>query len=142
MGNKIQGEEMTSADFKYLVASKRLYDAREDKSIGIRLTEIANAVKVSKASVFRAIDRLEKSGYIRKNDRNKIVITEYGFAQLAEYRIMIEWLCSHLQYHCNISEEIARVDAINAACAMSDESRHGLAEFIKSGTADRRKDER
>ena len=135
------GKNMTSADFKYLVASKQLYDAREDKSIGIRLTEIAGVVKVSKASVSRAIDRLEKGGYIRKNDKNKIVITEYGFAQLAEYRIMIEWLCSHLQYHCNIPEEIARIDGINAACAMSDESRHGLAEFIKSGKADRRKEE-
>ena len=132
---------MTSADFKYLVASKQLYDAIEDTSIGIRLTEIAGVVKVSKASVSRAIDRLEKGGYIRKNDKNKIVITEYGFAQLAEYSIMIEWLCCHLQYHCNIPEEIARIDAINAACAMSDESRHGLAEFIKSGKADRRKEE-
>lgn len=141
MGNKLKEEEMTSADFKYLVASKQLYDAKEDKTVGIRLTEIANAVKVSKASVSRAVDRLEKGGYIRKNERNKIVITEYGFTQLAEYRIMIEWLCSHLQVHCNVPEEIAKVDGINAACAMSEESRHGLAEFIKSGKADRRGEE-
>lgn len=132
---------MTSADFKYLIASKQLYDAREDKSIGIKLTEIANKVSVSKASVSRAAERLEKGGYIRKNDRNKIVITEYGFTQVAEYKIMIEWLSSHLRFHCNIPQEIAQIDGINAACAMSDESRHGLAEFIKSGKADRRKEE-
>ena len=121
---------MTSADFKYLIASKQIYDAREDKSIGIKPTEIANSVNVSKASVTRAIERLEKGGYIKKNERNKIVITDYGFRQLAEYRIMIEWLCSHLQEHCQVPQEIAITDAICAACAMSDESRHGLAEFI------------
>lgn len=129
---------MTSAEFKYLIASKQLYDAREDKSIGIKPTEIASKLGVSKASVSRAVERLEKGGYIRKNDRNKIVITEYGFTQLSEYKIMIEWLCCHLQFHCNIPKDIAQVDAINAACAMSNESRHGLAEFIKSGKADRR----
>lgn len=130
---------MTSAELKYLISIDELYEGDGEK--GIKLVSIASKMNVTKVSVFRAIERLEKGGYIRRNDKNKVMITEYGYDQLSEYRMMIDWLGSHLAKHCGVPTDIAFQDAIGATCAMNDKSRHGLAEFIKSGKADGRKEE-
>ncbi len=118
---------MTSAEFKYLIAINELYNGET----GIKLTSIAEKMNVTKVSVFRAAERLEKNGYIKRDDKNKIVMTEVGYKQLEQYRMLIGWLGNHLQMKCGVSAEIAVSDAIGAACAFSDESRTALAEFIE-----------
>lgn len=122
---------MTSSDFKYLMAMKELYDEQGGALAGIRLTELALRVGVSKASTSRAADRLENGGYLRRDERGKLLITAHGMLQLAEYRILIQWLGGHLQVHCEVPGEIAFRDAVEAVCALSDESRHGLAAYIE-----------
>ena len=65
---------MTSAELKYLLAIEELYDGK----IGIKLTTIAAKINVTKVSVYRAMERLEKNGYIRHDEKNKVVINTYG----------------------------------------------------------------
>lgn len=118
---------MTSAELKYLMAINELYDG----TIGIKLTSIAEKMSVTKVSVYRAAERLEKNGYIARDEKNKVIMTEYGYEQLGKYIMLIEWLRGHLQKNCKVSAEIAHNDAIGAACAFSEESRGALAEFIQ-----------
>lgn len=117
---------MTSAEFKYLVAINELYNG----TAGIKLTAIAEKMNVTKVSVYRAAERLEKNGYIKRDDKNKIVLTEFGYERFEEYNMLVDWLCAHLQVKCKVSAEIAYTDAIGAVCAFSEESRTALAEFI------------
>lgn len=124
---------MTSAELKYLMAIDELYDG----TVGIKLIAIAAKMNVTKVSVYRAAERLEKNGYIKRDDKNKIVMTEVGYQQLEQYRMLIDWLGNHLQMKCGVSAEIAVNDAIGAACAFSDESRTALAEFIERAKENR-----
>ena len=118
---------MTSAELKYLIAINELYDG----TAGIKLTAIAAKMNVTKVSVYRAAERLENHGYVKRDEKNKVVMTDYGYKQLKEYNMLIGWLSNHLQRNCKGSAEIAYNDAIGAVCAFSDESRNALAEFIR-----------
>ena len=118
---------MTSAEFRYLIAINELYDG----TVGIKLTSIAEKMSVTKVSAYKAAERLEKNGYIKRDEKNKVVMTEYGYDQLGKYETLIKWLWAHLEKNCGVSPDIAYSDAIGAVCAFSDESRTALAEFIE-----------
>lgn len=119
---------MTSAELKYLIAINELYNGM----VGIKLIAIAAKMNVTKVSVYRAVERLENRGYIKRDEKNKVVMTEHGYEQLNKYNVLIGWLNNHLQHNCKVSPEIAYNDAIGAVCAFSDESRRALAEFINT----------
>lgn len=119
---------MTSAELRYLIAIDELYDG----TAGIRLTAVAAKMNVTKVSVYRAAERLEKNGYICRDEKNKIVINEYGCEQLEKFNILIKWISGHLQEKCGVSREIAYNDAIGAACEFSEESRNAIAAFVHS----------
>ena len=123
---------MTSAELKYLMAIDALYDG----AAGIKLTAIASKMNVSKVSVYRAAERLEKNGYIRRDERNKVVINPYGYEQLEKYRILTQWISDHLREKCGVSADIAYNDAIAAACEFSDESRCAIAAFVGKNKED------
>ncbi|MBO5023356.1 MAG: hypothetical protein J6D11_03485 [Clostridia bacterium] len=120
---------MTSAELRYLIAADELYDGVN----GVKLIEIANKVGVSKVSVYRAVERLEKNYYIQRNEKNKVVLTEYGKKQLADYREIMDFIQSHLEKQCGTPSEVAYNDALGAACAFSDISRAKIAIILKSG---------
>lgn len=122
---------MTSAELRYLISISELSVGEN----GVKLTAIAVKMKVSKVSVFRVAERLEKGGYVRRDEKNRVVMTGYGYEQLLQYRLMIGLLGNHLEYHCGVPGNVVYRDTIGAACAMSDQSRHGLTEFIKSQKA-------
>ena len=54
---------MTSAELKYLIAINELYDG----TAGIKLTAIAAKMNVTKVSVYRAAERLENHGYVKRD---------------------------------------------------------------------------
>ena len=123
---------MTSAELKYLLAIDALYEG----AAGVKLTAIAAKMNVSKVSVYRAAERLERNGYIRRDEKNKVVIDPYGYEQLEKYRILIRWISGHLMEKCGVPADTAYNDAIGAASEFSDESRNAIAAF-----AVRRKEE-
>ncbi len=113
---------MTAAELKYMIAINQLYDGKA----GINLTSIAAQMGVSKVSVYRAVERLEKDGYARRDEKNKVVITEHGYEQFAKYMQLIGWLADHFEKNCLVDDATAREDAIAAVCAISDSTRHGI----------------
>lgn len=119
---------MTSAELKYLLAIDALYDG----TAGIKLTAIAQRMNVTKVSVYRAAERLEKNGYIRRDEKNKVVINDYGYEQLEKFNMLIQWISNHLREKCGVSPEIAHNDAIGAACEFSEASRNAIAAFVRS----------
>lgn len=119
---------MTSAELKYLITIKDLYDG----TAGVKLTAIAVKMNVTKVSAYRAAERLERDGCIKRDEKNKVVMTEYGYEQLKKYDAIIEWLYNNLRENCKISAETAFQDAVGAACAFSEESRVAVTEFVMS----------
>lgn len=120
---------MTTAELRYLMAINELQ--REQN--GVKLTSIAECVGVSKVSVYRAVERLEKDGYVSRNDKNKVIVTSVGETILAEYEVIVRFISGHLQKCCGTPPETAYQDAIGAACALSDISREGVARAVKEG---------
>ena len=114
---------MTSAELKYLLAIHELYDG----TAGIKMTAIADKMGVTKVSVHRAVERLDKNGYTSRDEKNKVIISEYGYEQLRIYGTLICWISRHLQEKGSIPADVAMQDAINAACAISDMSRAFIA---------------
>ena len=117
---------MTAAELKYLTAINELYDG----IIGIKLISIAAKMNVTKVSAYRAVERLENHGCVKRDEKNKVVMTEYGYEQLEKYNVLIGWLNNHLQKCCRVPAETAYNDAIGAVCAFSDVTRLAIAEFI------------
>lgn len=122
---------MTASDLRYLIAADRLFDGEN----GVKLTDIAAETDVTKVSVYRAVERMEKNGYVCRNEKNKIVLTEEGKRSLREYMVTVRFLSAHFEKHCGVPAEIAYQDAICAACALSDVSRKGIAAHIKENEA-------
>lgn len=121
---------MTLAELRYLIATNDL----DDEKNGVKLTSIAEKVGVTKVSVYRAIERLEKSEYIKRNEKNKVVMTEKGRDILAEYIVAVNFIRKHLEERCGTPREIAYQDALGAACAFSDISRQKIVEFTAHET--------
>lgn len=118
---------MSSSELRYLIAANNL--AKELQSV--KQTDIANRLHVTKVSAYNAIERLREKEYIEKNDR-KIVLTDRGREVLNEYMTIIRFMSAHLSLHCGTTENQAYEDALNAACAFSDVTRNGVANFLKS----------
>ena len=118
---------MSSSELRYLIAASELAEQIES----VKQTDVANKLRVSKVSTYNAMERLHDKGYIEKNER-KIVLTALGKEVLNEYMTIIRFISAHLSLHCGTTENQAYEDALNAACAFSDVTRNGVANFINS----------
>ena len=118
---------MSSSELRYLIAANELAEQLET----VKQTDVANKLGVTKVSTYNAIERLREKGLVEKNER-KIVLTERGKETLGEYMTIIRFISSHLSLHCGTPAAQAYDDALNAACAFSETTRNGVAEFIRS----------
>ena len=121
---------MTVAELRYLITIDEIHS---ETGIGVKLTDIANKMGVSKVSVYRAAERLEKNGYAARDEKNKVVITESGKKQLEEYMVIINYIRAHLEKYFGTSADMAYQDAIGIACSIGDYSRAKAAEFAALG---------
>ncbi len=113
---------MTQSELRYLIAVQFL----DRDGNGVKLTDIAEKAKVTKVSVYRAVERLEKNGYICRNERNKVVLTEEGKKSLAIYQAVVSHMQTHLETYFSISSEEAYEDALGVACALGISSREAI----------------
>lgn len=120
---------MTTAELRYLIATNELYY----NQVGVKLTSIAEKMGVTKVSVYRAIERLERSGYVERNEKNKVILTQKGSQILREYMVIVNFVRAHLVCHCGTPEEMAYQDALGVACALSDISRSSIAAHVEAG---------
>lgn len=118
---------MTASELRYLIALNDLYDGKN----GVKLTEIADKACVSKVSVYRAIERLEKDGYVKRTDKNRIAVSEKGAEALVEYQACMSIVQWSLETNCGTSPAIAYKDALNTVCVLSEESRQAVVRFLK-----------
>lgn len=119
---------MSSSELRYLIAASELAAQMQN----VKQTDVANRLRVTKVSTYNAMARLRDKGLIEKGER-KIVLTEQGREVLNAYLTIIHFISAHLSVHCGTPKDQAYEDALNAACAFSDETRNGVANFIKSG---------
>ncbi len=122
---------MTVAELRYLIATDALYDGKN----GVKLTAIAEELGVTKVSVYRAVERLEKSGYVKRNEKNKVIMTEKSEAILREYMVIVHFVREHLMAHCGTPADIAYTDALGTACALSDITRSSIAAHVRECAA-------
>ena len=109
---------MTYSEFRYL------WNVREvEKDNVARLRDITNVMTVTKVSVFRALERLEKGGYVQKNNERKIFLTEKGRVFLEEYEQAIFFLKQKLLAYAGFEDCMAQEEAMRLVCVLSDESR-------------------
>ena len=115
-------KRLTISELKYLLT----IDNGEEK---LRMIDISKQMHLSKPSVLQAMTGLEKNGYIVKEETIKL--TEEGAAVLAEYKIIVGWLKTHLSVHCGVPVEIAYEDAVKCACCFCDVSRKNIVKFVE-----------
>ena len=119
---------MSSSELRYLIAANELAGRMQS----VKLTDVANQLRVTKVSTYNAMERLREKGLIEKNER-KIALTDRGRETLDEYLTIIRFMASHLSVHCGTPEAEAYEDALNATCAFSEATRNGVAKYIQSG---------
>ena len=91
---------------------------QEDK---VRSIDIANALKVSKASVCVAMKNLKKGGYIHMGDDHVITLTEEG-QRLAESIYERHVLFSEVLSKLGVDQETAKKDACRMEHVLSEDS--------------------
>ena len=118
---------MTASELKYLIMANEL----NENGNGAKMAAMAGRLSVSRVSVCRAVERLIESGYLCQNEK-KVLLTEKGIEVIADYLIVVDFIGSKLQQHCNKSKETAFDEAIGLACALDDESRKRVLVFAKN----------
>ena len=117
---------MTASELKYLIAANEL----SDNGNGARMAAMAARLGVSKVSVCKAVERLTESGYLCQNGK-RVLLTERGIEEIADYMIVVDFIGNKLQRHCNTPKETAFIEAVGATCALGDESRKRVLAFAK-----------
>lgn len=120
---------MTVSELKYLIAANELNDSGN----GAKMAAMAGRLSVSKVSVCRAVERLIESGYLCQNGK-RVFLTESGKEVIADYLIVVDFIGSKLQRHCNTPKDTAFDEAVGAACALGEESRKKVLAFAKGQT--------
>lgn len=116
---------MSSSELRYLIVVNELGKINHC----VKQIKIASELKVSKVSVYNAIERLREKGYVIKDERN-VIITELGVKALKDYQRIISFIEMHLVTHCNTPKDIAYKDALEATCSFSDITRENILKFI------------
>ncbi|HJC51502.1 MAG TPA: metal-dependent transcriptional regulator [Candidatus Anaerostipes avistercoris] len=99
---------------------------QEDK---VRSIDIANALKVSKASVCVAMKNLKKGGYIHMGDDHVITLTEEG-QRLAESIYERHVLFSEVLSKLGVDRETAKKDACRMEHVLSEDSFKVLKKYF------------
>ncbi len=105
--------KLTTTNIKYLITINQIYNTEK----GVRCTDVANILGVSKPSVHRMVENMKNMGLIDKDRYGEIFFTEIGEELAAKYSRYYEAF-SH-QFGHFLTDE---VDKISGICAF-------LAEF-------------
>lgn len=122
---------MTASELKYMMTIEYLYDNKE----GVRLTEVARTMGVSKVSVYHAAERLTKYEYLERDEKSRLVPTEIGVRVMKEHVACAEFMKGALMRHCGAPEDVALDDALNTICALSIISRNSIIKYLKDRKA-------
>lgn len=112
---------LSPASIRYLLAVYELSDGG-----AVRSVDIANALKVSRASVVKCLKRLAGEGMIRKEHYGTVQLTPEGVREsnriFTEYTLLYAFFLQRL----GVPPGCARRDAVSALCTFTAESREQL----------------
>ena len=116
---------MTKSEYKYL------YEIQESvKSDGrVHVAEVAARLDVSGVSVYKAMDKLRKNGYIA-DEGKYAALTKKGKVALCEYGKIVQYVAQRLIERCALTAEEATNDAIGVACALSEKSKRAFLQDL------------
>lgn len=111
---------------------ERIYldNLKDDR--GVRITDLAQAMNVSKASANDAVKRLKKLGYVEHEKYRQIYLTDLGRekgAQIYEKHILITRFLNEV---LGINPEIAEQDACCIEHVISEETFQSIKNFVNS----------
>ncbi|MBQ7086490.1 MAG: helix-turn-helix domain-containing protein [Clostridia bacterium] len=73
--------KLTTTNIKYLITINQIYNTEK----GVRCTDVANILRVSKPSVHRMVETMKNMGLIDKDRYGEIFFTEIGEELAAKY---------------------------------------------------------
>lgn len=119
--------KMTTSKEHYL---KAIYDLDQKKE-GARISDIAAALKVTKASTSKILKLLRQSGYVDKKENRRVCLTEKGAAVVNEmlnrYDLLVDFIINQL----HVEPQIARTDAGKLEHLLSPQTVLGLKKYIE-----------
>lgn len=116
---------MTKSEYKYL--SEIYENGRLDGKVCV--ARIAERVGVSDVSVYKAMDKLRKKGYIAADGKYALV-TPQGKSILSEYERLIAYVTKQLTDKYGLTVNEAKEDARGVICALSEKSRKAIMRMI------------
>jgi len=120
------GEFLTSSLEDYL----EIIYIIQSEGKGVRITDIANALSFSKASVNQAINTLKSEKLVLQEKYGKIALTDQGF-KIAEsiyekHKVLSRFFIEVL----GVSPLIGEIDACKAEHVLSSETLKGIKNFL------------
>jgi len=110
---------------------ERIYlDYMKDKR-GVRITDLALAMDVSKASANDAVKKLSAMGYVEHEKYGQIYLTKLGIAKAEEIYNKHCEIKEFLKIVLDVPEEIAENDACCIEHIISDETFENMKKFMK-----------
>jgi Mn-dependent DtxR family transcriptional regulator len=122
-------EKLSVANEDYLEAILELSKISGDV---VRSVDIASKMGVSKASVNKAVNNLQKLGYVEKPFYGSVALTntgkDYGQDVLTRHETIFAFLTQEL----GVPEEVAAEEACKMEHAMSEDTLTRLKRYLKS----------
>lgn len=109
---------------------ERIYIAHLKDDRGVRITDLAESMNVSKASANEAVKRLKKLGYVEHEKYRPIYLTENGMnkgAQIYDKHLTIKEFLNKI---LNVDAEIAERDACCIEHIISEETFQSIKEQL------------
>lgn len=103
---------------------------------GTRMCDMSGQMSVSRVSVFRAVERLEKGGFLTKDRNRRITLTEKGEDTLGKYEIVIGFLVKKLVEVVGFGVHESEEEATRIACVLSDVSLERISNEEKKRTVE------
>ncbi|HWS30707.1 MAG TPA: metal-dependent transcriptional regulator [Clostridia bacterium] len=125
-------DRLTRAQENYVRAVQ--YLAKEDS--GVRLTDIAALMRITKASTFNAVTKLEQNGFLYRDSNRLIYLTPKGEQEASRVAENFTVIHLFLTRKLNVHENTALLDAGKLEHVVSAETVDALRSFLeKSVTA-------
>jgi len=109
---------------------ERIYVDHSLNGIGVRITDLAKAMDVSKPSANDAVKRLTADGYVQHERYGQIYLTELGEKTGKEIYHKHCVIKKFLQDILNVSEDIAEEDACSIEHIISDETFENMLKML------------
>jgi Mn-dependent DtxR family transcriptional regulator len=119
---------MTVSEIKYLIALYELFAT--DKSI--KQMNLAYKLRLTRVSVFKAIENLSYKKYVIKESNSQVKLTAKGIDIATKYIVCAERIKYHLVNNLGSDEYLAKTDSLAIACVMNEENIDKLFDIIKT----------